>query len=79
MFIDILVDLFFSYRLLKEGIEDVVDLASNTAEYFGLVIKQPKVQESETSKTRPLMYSKTCLKRPLKKTTKNWFSRPIFA
>ena len=57
MFIDILVDLFFSYRLLKEGIEDVVDLASYTAEYFGLVIKQPKLQESETSKTRTLMYN----------------------
>ena len=25
------------------------------------------------------VYSKTCLKRPLKKKTKNWFSRPIIA
>ena len=25
------------------------------------------------------IYSKTCLKRPLEKKTKNWFSRPIFA
>ena len=25
------------------------------------------------------LYSKTCLKRPLKKKTKNWFSRPIIA
>ena len=24
-------------------------------------------------------YSKTCLKRPLKKKTKNWFSRPLIA
>ena len=26
-----------------------------------------------------LKYSKTCLKRPHKKKTKNWFSRPIIA
>ena len=26
-----------------------------------------------------LLYSKTCLKRPLKKKTKNCFSRPIIA
>ena len=26
-----------------------------------------------------LQYSKTCLKQPLKKKTKNWFSRPIIA
>ena len=26
-----------------------------------------------------LIYRKTCLKQPLKKKTKNWFSRPIIA
>ena len=28
---------------------------------------------------KKLIYSKTCLKRPLKKKTKNWFSIPIIA
>ena len=30
-------------------------------------------------KNQMIRYSKTCLKQPLKKKTKNWFSRPIIA
>ena len=33
----------------------------------------------ESEKKVNFLYSKTCLKRPLKKKTKNWFSGPIIA
>ena len=41
---------------------------------------QPKLTSKQVCiLTGHMLYSKTCLKRPLKKKTKNWFSRPIIA
>ena len=36
-------------------------------------------EEDQSPMDHSYKYSKTCLKRPLKKKTKNWFSRPIIA
>ena len=40
---------------------------------------EPITQYSIRKSRAPNKYSKTCIKRPLKKKNKNWFSRPITA
>ena len=41
--------------------------------------KQKIIVNALEFQTLFFFYSKTCLKWPLKKKTKNWFSRPIMA
>ena len=64
------------YAALREGscfVMIEMDLKFNKIVYFFLLIEIFYIPELL------LDYSKPCLKRPLKKKTKNWFSRPIIA
>ena len=62
----------------KAAPPDKLLLIQEHVERIQEAIKPVQLNDKEQHHGR-MIYSKTCLKRALKKKTKNWFSRPIIA